>query len=193
MPDADAPSPLSGREIVLGVCGSIACYKAADLTSKLAQAGCRVTVVMTAAAKRFVTPLTFESLSARKVLHDAWDLTDAADPQHIALTERADLLLIAPATTDLLGKAANGLCDDLLTNLISAAACPIWFAPAMNHRMWDNPATQRNVQRLRDDGHTFVGPEAGWLACRNVGAGRMSEPLTILQRLAAHFAEKTPQ
>ena len=175
---------LKGREIVLGVCGGIACYKAADLCSKLVQRGAGVTVVMTAEAKKFVAPLTFEALSGRGVRTDAFDLSSSNDPQHISLTEKADLMLVAPATANVIAKVACGLCDDLVSLMVSAAACPVAFAPAMNSRMWENPITRANVEKLRGLGYAFVGPEAGWLACRNVGAGRLAEVGAIVEEVA---------
>ena len=175
------PNPLTGREVVVGVCGGIAAYKVADVVSKLVQAGAGVTVAMTPDAVRFVTPLTFEALSGRPVHTDIWTLPDSADPQHIKLTERADLLLIAPATAHTIAKIAHGLCDDIVTLLAAAAACPVAFAPAMNNRMWDNPIARENVAKLDALGYRFIGPEAGWLACRNVGSGRLSEPATIVE------------
>jgi phosphopantothenoylcysteine decarboxylase/phosphopantothenate--cysteine ligase len=178
---AEAPTPpLKGREIIVGVCGGIAAYKVADLVSKLVQAGAGVTVCMTAEAQKFVTPLTFEALSARPVRTDTFDLVESSDPQHISLTERADLMVIAPATNNIIAKVAHGLTDDLVSLMICAAACPVVFAPAMNNRMWANPIAQENVEKLKGLGYRFIGPEDGWLACRNVGPGRMSEPAKIL-------------
>lgn len=180
---------LAGREIIVGVCGGIACYKVADVVSKLAQMGAGVTVVMTREAQNFVTPLTFEALCARPVRTDPFDLIDTGDPQHIRLTEEADLMLVAPATGNTLAKVAAGLCDDLVSLMISAAACPVIFAPAMNNRMWDNPITQQNVARLTQVGYQFIGPEAGWLACRNVGLGRMTEPPAIIAEITRILTE----
>jgi phosphopantothenoylcysteine decarboxylase/phosphopantothenate--cysteine ligase len=189
MADNATNPALAGREIILAVCGGIAAYKSADLCSKLVQQGAGVTVVMTDAATKFVTPLTFQSLSARPVRTNSWDLTDSSDPQHIGLTEKADLMLIAPATADIIGKAANGICDDLLSLMINASACPIVFAPAMNNRMWSNPITQENVEKLKKYKYQFIGPEDGWLACRNVGPGRMTEPKDILEKIIAHLQD----
>src|SRR6476469_9206016 len=145
-PVSSSPAPpdpaLRGREIIVAVCGGIAAYKVADVVSKLVQSGAGVSMVMTKQATQFVTPLTFEALSGRKVRTDTFDLVDTSDPQHIALTERADLMLVAPATMNMLAKVAHGLCDDLVSLMISASACPVVFAPAMNNRMWDNPANQ---------------------------------------------------
>ena len=189
---ADAGSTsqrLKGREIIVGVCGGIACYKVADLVSKLVQLGAGVTVVMTKEAQNFVTPLTFEALSGRKVRTDIWTLADPGDTQHIGLTERADLMLVAPATANLLAKVACGLCDDLVSLMVSAAACPVVFAPAMNHRMWDHPVAQENVAKLSSLGYRFIGPESGWLACRNIGSGRLSEPQAILDEVSRMLSE----
>lgn len=186
----DHQGSCQGREIVVGVCGGIAAYKVADVVSKLVQGGAGVTVCMTTEAQRFITPLTLEALSGRPVRTQMFDLMDSSDPQHIGLTERADLLLVAPATAHNLAKAAHGLCDDLISLLICASACPVLFAPAMNNRMWENPITRQNVKRLRDAGHFFIGPEDGWLACRNVGPGRMSEPKAILDAVGGMLAER---
>ncbi|HZL36428.1 MAG TPA: flavoprotein [Tepidisphaeraceae bacterium] len=189
---AEQPSPtssLSGREIIVGVCGGIAAYKVADVVSKLVQLGAGVTVCMTHEAVKFVAPLTFEALSGRRVHTDAFDLVESADPQHIALTERADLMLVAPATNNILAKVAHGLCDDLVSLMVCAAACPVAFAPAMNNRMWDHPVTQENVAKLTKIGYRFIGPEAGWLACRNVGLGRLSEPGKIVEEVVKFLSE----
>src|SRR3954467_9102258 len=177
-------TPLDGRELVVAVCGGIAAYKVADVVSKLVQLGAGVTVVMTAEAQRFVTPLTFEALSGRKVRTSTFDLVDAGDPQHIGLTERADLMLVAPATSNVIAKVAHGLCDDLVSLMVCAAACPVVFAPAMNNRMWDHPIAQENVVKLTSIGYHFIGPDEGWLACRNVGAGRLMEPQKIVDEVA---------
>src|ERR687893_1395855 len=170
---------LKGREVVVGVCGGIAAYKVADMVSKLVQAGAGVTVCMTAEAQKFITPLTFEALSGRPVRTSAFDLVETSDPQHIGLTERADLMLVAPATNNTIAKVAHGLCDDLVSLMVCAAACPVVFAPAMNSRMWDHPIAQENFAKLKGIGYRFIGPEPGWLACRNVGVGRMSESQKI--------------
>src|SRR6476646_9057550 len=152
---------LKGREVVVAVCGGIAAYKVADVVSKLVQAGAGVTVCMTAEAQRFITPLTFKALSGRKVRTGTFDLVDTSDPQHIGLTERADLMLVAPATNNVIAKVAHGLCDDLVSLMVCAAACPVVFAPAMNNRMWAHPIAQENVERLQKIGYTFIGPDAG--------------------------------
>ncbi len=182
-PDVPPAAALKGREIIVGVCGGIAAYKVADVVSKLVQLGAGVTVCMTNEAQKFITPLTFEALSGRKVRTGTFDLVDTSDPQHIGLTERADLMLVAPATNNTIAKIAHGLCDDLVSLMVCAAACPVVFAPAMNSRMWDHPVAQENFARLAGLGYRFIGPEAGWLACRNVGTGRLSDPQKIVDEL----------
>jgi phosphopantothenoylcysteine decarboxylase/phosphopantothenate--cysteine ligase len=176
---------LKGREIVVGVCGGIAAYKVADVVSKLVQAGAGVTVCMTPEAQEFVTPLTFEALCARPVRTRIFDLVESSDPQHIALTERADLMLVAPATSNIIAKIAHGLCDDLVSLMVAAAACPVMIAPAMNNRMWENPIAKENVAKLERLGYRFVGPDSGWLACRNVGPGRLAEPQAIVDAVVS--------
>src|SRR3954471_6228400 len=180
---SDTTTILKGREIILAVTGGIAAYKSADICSKLVQRGAGVTVCMTREAEKFITPLTFQALSARPVHTDIFNLLDSSDPQHISLTERADLMLIAPATANLLAKVAHGLTDDLVSLMIAASACPVIFCPSMNNRMWDNPINQENVTKLANIGYTFLGPEEGWLACRNVGAGRLSDPQSIIDQV----------
>jgi phosphopantothenoylcysteine decarboxylase len=182
-PKESAAIVLRGREVIVAVCGGIAAYKVADVVSKLVQLGAGVTVVMTAEAQRFVTPLTFEALSGRKVRTNTFDLVESGDPQHIGLTDRADLMLVAPATSNVIAKVAHGLCDDLVSLMVCAAACPVVFAPAMNNRMWDHPIARENVAKLTGLGYRFIGPDPGWLACRNVGPGRLSEPAKIVEAL----------
>jgi phosphopantothenoylcysteine synthetase/decarboxylase len=184
---------LKGREIIVGVCGGIAAYKVADVVSKLAQLGAGVTVAMTPEAQKFVAPLTFQALSARPVHTDIFDLPDSSDPQHIALTERADLMLVAPATANILARVAAGLTDDLISLMVSAAACPVVFAPAMNNRMWENPINQQNVAKLTGLNYRFIGPEPGWLACRNVGLGRMTEPVEMVARIVELLTQPTTE
>lgn len=177
--------------IVLGVTGSIAAYKAADLTSKLAKAGCEVHVVMTADALRFITPLAFKTLSRHPVVTDLYDEEEGWKPTHIKLADEADLLLVAPATANNLAKLAHGLADDALT-CIALALNPkarILIAPAMNGKMWLHPATQENVARLKSRGVEFIGPEEGMLSCGYEGIGRLwpaeqiaSRALELLER-----------
>jgi phosphopantothenoylcysteine decarboxylase/phosphopantothenate--cysteine ligase len=182
-PNSPDPSRLKGREVIVAVCGGIAAYKVAEVVSKLVQRGAGITVCMTREAEKFITPLTFQALSARPVHTDTFTLLDSSDPQHISLTERADLMLIAPATANMLAKVSHGLCDDLVSLMISASACPVVFCPSMNNRMWDNPVNQENVAKLHSLGYTLLGPEPGWLACRNTGPGRLSEPQTIIDEV----------
>jgi phosphopantothenoylcysteine decarboxylase len=188
--DAVSPSEkdLTARQIIVGVCGGIAAYKAADVVSKLVQIGAGVTVVMTDEAQKFITPLTFEALCGRPVRTSTFNLVESSDPQHIALTERADLMLVAPATANIIAKVAHGLCDDLVSLMVAAAACPVVFAPAMNNRMWENPIARENVAKLSALGYRFIGPDSGWLACRNVGPGRMSEPQKIVEEISSMLA-----
>ena len=177
-----ADKALDGREVLLCVTGGIAAYKSADLASKLVQAGAGVTVAMTEAATRFVGPLTFVSLTRRAVYTSLWQAGEHHDPQHLSLTEGADLMIVAPATANFLAKAANGIADDLVSTLALSAwgACPILVAPAMNTRMWEAPATRANVARLTEWGVRFVGPGEGYLACGTTGLGRMAEVPDIL-------------
>src|SRR5882757_1547256 len=163
------------RNIVLGVTGSIAAYKAADLTSQLAKQGCNVHVVMTADALRFITPLAFKTLSRNPVITDLYDEEEGWKPTHIKLADEAALLLIAPATANTLAKLAHGIADDALT-CIALALNPkakILIAPAMNGKMWLHPATQQNVATLKSRGAEFIGPEEGMLSCGYEGIGRL--------------------
>lgn len=174
---------MQGREILLAVTGGVAAYKSADLTSKLVQAGARVTVVMTRAARRFIGATTFEALTGRPVYRDMFRPREHHIGEHIGLARRAELYVIAPCTADMLGKLAHGLADDLASTLALSVTCPVVVAPAMNNEMWAKPAVQRNVARLREDGVHIIGPAAGWLSCQNVGPGRMSEPAEILEAI----------
>lgn len=173
--------PLGGRTIVLGVTGSIAAFKAADLCSKLRQAGARVEVIMTPAATRFVTPLTFQSLTGRDVVVDMFTATEAE--AHVEVARRADALVIVPATADCLASLAVGATPDMVSLTALATAAPILVAPAMDNQMWEHPATQANVAALRERGVAFAGPASGRLASGRVGPGRLAEPLEILDAL----------
>ena len=175
--DSDA---LSRKVVVLGVGGGIAAYKAATLCSRLAQAGHEVRVAMTPAAMQFVGKATFSALSGRPVATDSFEPSLWPLGPHIELVDGADLFVVAPATANLLAQFAGGLANDLLSTLYLQAACPVLLAPAMSNLMWSKPSVQRNVKQLREDGCQFIGPEAGWLSCRQSGEGRMSEPETIL-------------
>ena len=171
--------------ILLIVGGGIAAYKSLDLIRRLRERGYGVRVVLTKAAEQFVTPLAAASLSGHKTHTDLFSLTDEAEMGHIELSRAADLVVVAPATADLMAKAANGLANDLASTLLSATDKRALYAPAMNVRMWQNPATQRNVATLRGDGALFVGPNEGEMACGEYGPGRMSEPLEIVAAIEA--------
>ena len=172
------------RNIVLGVTGSIAAYKAADITSQLTKQGADVHVVMTADAQRFITPLPFKTLSRNPVESDLYDESEGWKPMHIKLADEANLLLIAPATANLLAKMAHGLADDALTCIALALQpkTPILIAPAMNGKMWLHPATQANVTTLKGRGVEFIGPEEGMLSCGYEGIGRLFDVQKIVQR-----------
>ncbi len=177
------PQDLSGFEIVVGICGGIAVYKVCSVVSDLVQRGAGVTCVMTKSATKFVGPLTFEALSGRKVLTSLWKPQYAYDSQHIKLTDAADVFVVAPATANIIAKTANGLADDLLSTLLTSVNCPVLFAPAMNDRMWANPAVAANVARVKKFGYHLIGPGEGWLACRTVGKGRLEEPTSIVDAI----------
>ncbi len=176
------PNPLSSTRIVLGVTGSIACYKAADLASKLSQTGAQVDTILTGAATKFVSPITFSSVTGRGAYTDGDLWGDRAHVLHISLGHEADLLIIAPITANSLAKLAHGTADDLLSVTALAARCPVLVAPAMDGGMFEHPATQANLQILRERGVHIIGPESGHLASGLVAAGRMSEPMATLGR-----------
>ena len=175
---------VSGRRIIVGLTGGIACYKVASIVSALAQAGAEVSVAMTDAATRFVTPLTFQALSARPVYTSQWDHLESNDPQHISLARAAHLMLIAPCTMDMLARLAHGRTDDVVSLIVSAidrAKQPVLLAPSMNEVMWNQLATQRNLAQSRADGFEIIEPGSGWQACRTEGVGRLAEPEVILR------------
>ena len=175
-----------GRRLLIGVSGGIAAYKACTVVSRLAQAGATVTVLMTDAATKFVTPLTFQALSGRPVYTSQWQHSEAHDPQHIALADKGDAALIAPCTMDMMAKLATGRTDDVIALVLSAidrSKTPVLLAPAMNDAMWNQPSTKRNAEQLEKDGFTLVGPGTGWQACRHVGTGRMVEPEDLVEAL----------
>lgn len=175
---------MTDREILLGVCGGIAAYKTADLTSRLVQNGANVTVVMTASAGEFIGPTTFEALTGRPVYHGLFDPREHYQGEHIGLARRAELMVVAPATANFMAKAAHGLADDLLSTLALTVTAPLLLAPAMNTEMWNKPSVQRNLAQLREDGVLFVEPGDGWLSCGQVGPGRMAEPADVLSQIA---------
>jgi phosphopantothenoylcysteine decarboxylase/phosphopantothenate--cysteine ligase len=181
---------ISGKGILLGITGGIAAYKAAELTRLFIKAGADVRVVMTEAACRFVTPVTLQALSSRPVFTDIWDARVPDGMGHIELSRDRDVIVVAPASADFIAKVANGLADDLLSALCLARRCRLMVAPAMNVEMWENAATQRNLERLRDDGVQILGPAAGDQACGEVGLGRMLEPGEIFAEVAAALLPK---
>ena len=191
--DPSAVGDLAGYEVLVAVAGGIAAYKVCDVVSKLVQRRAGVTVAMTASAGRFVGATTFQALTGRRVLTNLWATDDPADVQHIALSGSADLMLIAPATANVIAKIAAGIADDVVTTLVISHASPLLLAPAMNDRMWSNPIVQRNVAGLKKLGGHFVGPGEGWLACRSVGPGRMAEASEILETIIRMLKEKSPE
>ncbi len=180
---------LSSKRILLIIGGGIAAYKSLDLIRRLKERGAAVTPVVTRAAEEFVTPLSVSALAGEKVYRDLFDLTDEAEMGHIQLSRSADLIVVAPATADLMGKMASGLANDLASTLLMATDTPVLCAPAMNVRMWDHPATQRNLAQLQADGVRFVGPNEGDMACGEYGPGRMSEPLEIVAAIEAQLSD----
>ena len=184
-------SILRGRKVLLIISGGIAAYKVLDLIRRLREQGCGVTAVMTRAAEEFVTPMSVAALTGNKVYQDLFSLTDEAEMGHIELSRSADLLVVAPARADLMARMAHGLANDLATTTLLATDTPVLLAPAMNVRMWSHPATQRNIATLKGDGIRFVGPNAGTMACGELGPGRMAEPQEILTAIEANFQSRT--
>ncbi len=181
---------LAGKHLVLGLTGGIAAYKSAELARRLQDHGATVQVVMTEGATHFITAVTMQALTGRPVFCDQWDGRQPNNMAHIDLSREADAIVIVPASTDFIAKLANGLCDDLLTTLCVARACPLLVAPAMNLQMWAHPATQRNAKRIADDGVVVLGPASGDQACGEIGSGRMLEPHEILDDVVAFFQPK---
>jgi phosphopantothenoylcysteine synthetase/decarboxylase len=179
---------LSGKTVVLGVCGSIAAYRSADIASQLVKMGASVHVVMSPGATRFITPLTLQTLSRNPVVTSDSSGESNWVPLHIALADSADLLLIAPASANVIAELANGLASHPLTEIALAARCPVLIAPAMNGKMWNHPATVANRNTLSDRGAHFVGPSSGSLACGYEGEGRLSEVTEILWAAQQCFA-----
>jgi phosphopantothenoylcysteine decarboxylase/phosphopantothenate--cysteine ligase len=174
-------------ELIIAVSGGVAAYKTAALVSSLVQSGHGVSVVMTRAARKFVGAATFRALTGRPVVSNPFDAHYPLGA-HIELAERADLLCVAPASADIMAKAAHGIADDLLSTLLLSFSGPILIAPAMNAAMWEKPSVQRNIATLKEDGYHVVGPQEGWQSCRRSGMGRMSEPCDIqteIERLLA--------
>jgi len=180
---------LAGKRILLIIGGGIAAYKSLSLIRLLKTAGAAVTPVLTRAGGEFVTPLSVSALAGEKVHSALFDLTDEAAMGHIQLSRVADLVVVAPATADLMAKLATGRAEDLASTLLLATDTPVLMAPAMNVRMWEHPATQRNLATLKADGLTFVGPDAGEMACGEYGPGRMAEPEAIFAAIAAALTD----
>ncbi|AKQ72933.1 bifunctional phosphopantothenoylcysteine decarboxylase/phosphopantothenate--cysteine ligase CoaBC [Bacillus sp. GM2] len=181
---------LKNRNILLGVSGGIAVYKAAALTSKLVQAGANVKVIMTKSACEFVSPLTFQALSRNEVYTNTFEEPNPRVIAHIDAADWADLVIVAPATANVIGKLASGIADDMLTTTLLATTAPVWIAPAMNVHMYDHPAVQRNISVLYKDGYRFIEPSEGYLACGYIGKGRLEEPERIVQLAESYFSSE---
>ena len=182
---------LDGKKILLCVTGGIAVYKAAALTSKLTQSGADVRVILSDAATEFVTPLTFQALSRNDVYTSTFDEKDSKKIAHIDLADWADLILVAPATANVIGKMANGIADNMITSTLLAATSPVWIAPAMNVHMYEHPAVKRNLETLKKFGYSFIEPGEGYLACGYVGKGRLEEPETIVEKMSDYFDQSS--
>lgn len=181
--------------MVVGCSGGIACFKVAGAVSGLVQRGAEVTVAMTEAAARFVTPLTFQALSGRPVYTDQWTHVESHDPQHVSLARGAHLVLVAPCTMDMLARLAQGRTDDVVSLIVSAvdrARQPVLLAPSMNEVMWNQPATRRNLEQLRADGFEILDPGRGWQACRTEGVGRLPEPEELVAAVERRLAPASP-
>jgi phosphopantothenoylcysteine decarboxylase/phosphopantothenate--cysteine ligase len=183
---------LAGKRILLLVAGGIAAYKSLDLIRRLRERGASVRVVLTASGAKFVTPLSLAALSGDKVYGDLFSLTDESEMGHIRLSREADLLVVAPATANILARMAQGLADDLATTVLLATDKPVLAAPSMNTRMWDHPATRANIATLLGRGTLFVGPGAGNLACGEVGDGRLADVMDIVAAIESYFAASAP-
>ena len=178
---------MDGKNILLIISGGIAAVKVPDLIRKLSQNGARVTPVLTESAAQFVTPLSIAALARSKVYTDLFSLTDEAEMGHIELSRSADLILVVPATAQLMAKIAHGMADDLASTLLLATDTPVMIAPSMNVRMWDHPATQRNLTTMQKDGVKVIGPNEGEMACGEFGSGRMAEVVEIVQAVEGYF------
>lgn len=181
---------LTGKTAILGVTGSVAAYKAAYLARLLIKLNCEVHVILTKNAEKFITPITFESLTKTKCITDTFDRNFEFDIKHISLAKKADLFIVAPASANIIGKTANGIADDMLTTTIMAAACPKIIVPAMNTNMYNNPIVQSNINKLKDYGYIITEPEKGLLACGDIGYGKFPEPDTIIEYILKEIARK---
>ena len=181
---------LTGKTIVLGVTGSIAAYKIANLASMLVKLNADVHVIMTQNSTHFITPMTFETLTNNKCIVDTFDRNFNFDVKHVSLAKKGQLFLIAPCTANVIGKVANGICDDMLTTTIMATKAPVLFSPAMNTGMWENPILQDNLQKLKHYGYHIIEPIEGRLACGDTGSGKMPSEETLLQHILLHLAKE---
>ncbi len=181
---------IKGKNVVLGVSGGIAVYKALDVVSKLRKLGVNVYVIMTKSATEFVTPLSFQSLSQNYVVSDMFEDPKTWDVEHISLAKRADVFLMAPATANVIGKMANGIADDMLTTTVMATKAPVLIAPAMNTNMYENPIIQNNISTLKKFGYKFIEPESGRLACGDLGKGKLASPETIVDEVVKLLSVK---
>jgi phosphopantothenoylcysteine decarboxylase/phosphopantothenate--cysteine ligase len=175
--------PFEKRTIVFGITGGIAAYKCCDIVRSFVKAGADVHVILTKAGTHFVTPLTLQALSQNPVHTEMFSLVQEAEIGHISLADRADLLLVAPASADIIAKVACGICDELLQTVICATKAPVVFAPSMNVHMWENPITQENIRKLKKLGYRFIEPATGDLACGYQGKGRLPEPEEIMKHV----------
>lgn len=171
------------RSIMLGVTGSIAAYRACDIINMLKKGSFDVTVLLTKEGREFITPLTLQTLSGNKVITDMFEAPSEWEPLHTSLAEKASLVLIAPATANVIGKLANGICDDILTCVVFATKAPILIAPAMNHEMYKHRVVQGNIAKLKSLGYKFIGPIKGHLACGHEGIGHLAEPIDIVKEV----------
>ena len=181
---------LTGKTIVLGVTGSIAAYKIANLASMLVKLNADVHVIMTQNATHFITPMTFETLTNNKCIVDTFDRNFNFDVKHVSLAKRGDLFLVAPCTANVIGKVANGICDDMLTTTIMATKAPVLFSPAMNTGMWENPVLQDNLKKLQHYGYHVIEPVVGRLACGDTGSGKMPSEETLLEHILLIWLER---
>lgn len=181
---------LKNKKIVLGVTGGIAAYKAAEIVRRCVQEGAAIHAIMTRSAKEFITPLTLQTLSGHPVHSELFDLTQEQEIGHISLADRADIIVIAPATADIIAKTAHGICDDLITTVLCATRAPVLLAPAMNVHMWENGITQENIQKLRKHGYHFIEPATGELACGYTGKGRLPDVEKIIEAMVKIVSSK---
>jgi phosphopantothenoylcysteine decarboxylase/phosphopantothenate--cysteine ligase len=175
------------KNIVLGVTASIAIYKACDIVRRLQDEGCTVTVIQTKEAQELIRPVVFQSLSGNRVYSGLFDTPEAWEIEHVSLGEKCDLVLVAPATANIIGKIASGICDDLLTCVVCATKAPVLICPAMNEAMYNNRITQSNIQKLKSLGYKFIGPRTGKLACGKTGIGCLAEVETIIKEVKKNF------